>query len=114
MEIKIYHNNKCSKSNLALNALKNQQMDFTVVNYLENPPSLAELKNILKLLNLSPSELIRTGEPLFKEKFKGKNLSEEALLLAMIENPILIQRPIIVRGATAVIARSEEAIHHII
>lgn len=108
--MKIYHNSRCSKSNAALKALESQNIDFTVVNYLENSPSVEELKEILNLLGIAPLELMRTGEAVFKEKIKGKNLSDEELIMAMHENPILIQRPIIIKGNKAVIARSEEAI----
>lgn len=114
MSIKIYHNSRCSKSNAALKALENSGTDFTVVNYLENPPSLEELKAILKMLGMTPIELMRSGELLFKEKIKGRNLSDQQLLAAMLEYPILIQRPIIINGDKAVIARSEEAIDNII
>lgn len=114
MSITIYHNSKCSKSNIALKELENEQLDFIIVNYLENPPSVEELKAILKKLGLTPLELMRNNEPVFKEKIKGKNLSDEELIAAMYENPILIQRPILVRGDKAVIARSEEAIDSIL
>lgn len=114
MSIKIYHNSRCSKSNTALRALESQNTEFTIINYLEKPPSVSELKDILKLLNIGPLELMRTGETDFKEKVKGKNLSDEELIVLMHENPILIQRPIIIKGNKAVIARSEEAIASIL
>lgn len=114
MSIKIYHNNRCSKSNAALKALQNQQNSFTVVNYLENPPSVAELKELVAQLGIKPLELVRTNETIFKEKYKGHVLSDEDLLLAMHENPILIQRPIIIKDGKAVIARTEEAINEIL
>lgn len=114
MSITIYHNSRCSKSNAALKALESQNSEFTIVNYLENPPSIEELKNILKMLDIAPLALMRINETIFKDKVKGKNLSDEELILAMHENPILIQRPIIVRDGKAVIARSEEEINKII
>lgn len=114
MSMKIYHNSRCSKSNAALKALEGQDSEFTIVNYLENPPSVEELKAILKLLEISPLQLMRTNEEVFKEKIKGRNLSDEDLIATMYENPILIQRPIIIKGDKAVIARSEEAINGII
>lgn len=114
MSIKIYHNSRCSKSNAALRALESQNKEFTIINYLENPPSVSELKDILKLLGIAPMELMRKGEDVFKESVKDKNLSDEELIVLMHENPILIQRPIIIRGDKAVIARSEEAISSIL
>ncbi|WP_343531794.1 arsenate reductase family protein [Pedobacter sp.] len=113
MSIKIYHNSRCSKSNAALRALESQNKDFTIINYLENPPSVSEIKDILKLLGMAPLELMRTGETVFKEKIKGKNLSDEELVALMHENPILIQRPIIIQDGNAFIARSEEALNFI-
>ena len=114
MNIKIYHNSRCSKSNAALRAIGSQGAEFTIVNYLENPPSVNELKDVLKLLGITPLELMRTGETVFKEKVKNKNLSDDELIALMHENPILIQRPIIIKGNKAVIARSEEAIASIL
>ncbi len=114
MSIKIYHNSRCSKSNAALCALESKNTELTIINYLENPPSVNELKNILKLLGIVPLTLMRTGETVFKEKVKGKNLSDEELIVLMHENPILIQRPIVIKGNKAVIARSEEAIASIV
>jgi len=114
MSIKIYHNSRCSKSNAALHALEKKNIPFSIINYLENPPSVSELQDILKRLNISPLELMRTEETVFKEKVKGRDLSDEALILLMHENPILIQRPIIINGDRAIIARSEEAIASII
>ena len=114
MCIKIYHNSRCSKSNAALSALESEHTEFTIINYLENPPSVSELKDILKLLGITPIALMRTGESVFKESVKGKNLSDEELIILMHENPILMQRPIIIKGNKAVIARSEEAIESIL
>jgi len=114
MSIKIYHNNRCSKSNTALNALQNQKADFTVVDYLENPPSIAELKELIAQLGIKPLELVRANEPIFKEKYKGRALTDEDLIIAMHENPILIQRPIIIKDGKAVITKSEEAINAIL
>lgn len=114
MSIEIYHNSRCSKSNAALRALESQNTEFTIINYLENPPSVSELKDILKLLGIVPMELMRKGEDVFKESVKDKNLSDEELIVLMHENPILIQRPIIIKGDKAVIARSEEAIASIL
>lgn len=73
-------------------------MAFEVRNYLENPPSEAEIAEVLKKAGIHARELIRTGEAVYKEKFKGKELSEEDWIKAMAENPILIERPVIIRG----------------
>lgn len=112
--ITIYHNNSCTKSRIALATLTKSGEDFEVVNYLEDVPSVAKLKEIIGKLNIKPHDLIRTTEALYKEKFKDKNLSDEEWIDVMHENPTLIQRPIIVNGEEAVIARTEDALDEII
>ncbi|WP_199119493.1 arsenate reductase family protein [Pedobacter sp. ASV28] len=114
MSLKIYHNSQCSKSNAAWSALENHHIDFITINYLENPPSVEELKELIQQLGITPLELVRVNETIFNEKYRGKNLTDEELIVAMHENPILIQRPIIVKDDKAVIARSEEAIRSIL
>lgn len=114
MSITIYHNSRCSKSNAALKEITQSGEPFEVVNYLETVPSIAELKSILAKLDLKPFDIVRKMEKIYLEKFKGKELSDEEWINALHENPILIQRPIIVNGGKAVIARSEEAIDSIL
>src|SRR4051812_28592732 len=108
--IKIYHNNTCSKSLCALTVLEESGQPFKMINYLETTPTAEELSIILKQLGITAHELIRKGEPLYKEKYEGKNLSNDEWILAMVENPILIERPIIVSDKGAVIARPAEKI----
>lgn len=112
--IQIYHNSRCTKSRCALDLLENSGKEFEVVKYLENTPSVEELKDILKKLNIPAIELVRKGETIWKEQFKDQDLSEEALIEVMVANPILIERPIIVNGDKAVIARPTENILSII
>lgn len=114
MSIKIYHNKSCSKSRAALKEITQSGEVFEVINYLETLPSIAELKSILDKLKLKPFDIVRKTEKIYLEEFKGKELSDEEWINALHENPILIQRPIIVNGDKAVIARSEEAIDSII
>ena len=114
MSITIYHNSRCSKSNAALKEITQSGEPFEVVNYLETVPSIADLKSILGKLNLKPFDIVRKTEKVYLEKFKGKELSDEEWIKVLHENPILIQRPIIVNGDKAVIARSEEAIDSIL
>ena len=113
-KIKIYHNNSCSKSREALKAITQSGNEFEVVNYLEEVPSMAELKSILAKLNVKPIDIVRKTEKIYLEKFKGKVLTDEEWIIAMHENPILIQRPIVVDGDIAVVARSEEELDKII
>lgn len=113
-KIKIYHNNSCSKSREALKAITQSGNDFEVINYLQEVPSVAELKSILTKLNIKPFDLVRKTEKVYLEKFKGKDLTDQDWIVALHENPMLIQRPILVDGEIAVIARSEEELDKIL
>ncbi|NVK52669.1 MAG: arsenate reductase (glutaredoxin) [Flavobacteriaceae bacterium] len=112
--IKIYHNNRCSKSRCGLEILENASTKFEVVKYLENPPSKKELTHIIALLKIAPIELVRKNEAIWKENFKGKNLSDSEIIDAMILYPKLIERPIVINGTKAVIGRPPELIKDII
>lgn len=112
--IKIYHNNRCSKSRSGLEVLENSGKPFEVIKYLEDVPTEKELKDIIKLLGVKPIDLVRKNEAIWKENFKGKDLSDSDIIKAMIENPKLIERPIIINGNKAVIGRPAEVILGII
>lgn len=103
--IKIYHNPRCSKSRQALQLVNERSEEVEVIEYLKNPPTVDELKVIVRKLNIRPQELIRKGESIFKTNFKGKELSDDQWIQAMVDQPILIERPIIVKGDKAVIGR---------
>lgn len=112
--IKIYHNNRCGKSRSGLEILEKSGKPFEIVKYLEDVPSAKELKDIIKLLGIKTIELVRQNEPIWKEHFKGKHFSDSEIIKAMVENPKLIERPIIINGNKAVIGRPAEAILDII
>lgn len=112
--ITIYHNNRCSKSREGVCFLENNKTDFQVINYMENVPTKDELKDLLKKLKLPAIELVRKKETIWIEQYKGKELTEDQVIEAMIENPKLIERPIIVNGNKAVIARPTERINEIL
>ena len=112
--IKIYHNNRCRKSREGLAILENSQQPFEIINYLENPPSRQELKDILKKLGISPNELVRKNEKLWKEDFKDKSLSDDQLIDIMVSNPKLIERPIVIYNENAIIGRPPEKIKSIL
>lgn len=112
--IKIYHNNRCSKSRCGVEILENSGKDFEIVKYLDNVPSEKELTEIISLLNISPIDLVRKGEKIWKENYKGKELSNSQVIKAMVENPKLIERPIVINGNKAVIGRPPESILEII
>ena len=109
--IKIYHNPRCGKSREGLEVLEKSEQTFQVVKYLEEVPSKKELKTLIGYLNIAPEELIRKNEAIWKEKYKGKNLSDEEMIAAMVENPKLIERPIVVKDKKAVIGRPSEKIN---
>lgn len=112
--IKIYHNNRCRKSREGLQILEESGKKFEIINYLENVPSKKELKSIIDFLGISPIELIRKNESIWKEKFKNKNLKDEEIIKAMIDFPKLIERPIVINGNKAAIGRPPSNILEII
>ncbi|CAM1357985.1 conserved hypothetical protein [Tenacibaculum sediminilitoris] len=112
--IKIYHNPRCSKSRQGLEILENSGKEFEIVKYLETIPTQEKLKEIIKLLNISPIDLVRKNEKIWKEKYKGKELSDTEIIKAMVEIPKLIERPIVINGNKAVVGRPPETIKEII
>ena len=115
MSTKIYHNTRCSKSRATVAILEQNDVDFEVVNYLVEPPSEIEIKDILKDLGISARELMRKGETKYKELgLSDKSLSEKELISAMLEFPILIERPIVRTEKGVAIGRPPENIIAII
>ncbi|MCX7355850.1 MAG: arsenate reductase (glutaredoxin) [Alphaproteobacteria bacterium] len=109
MAVVIYHNPRCSKSRETLALLEAKGAKPKIVEYLKEPPSAAELKAILKKLGLAPRELMRRKEPPYAAlKLDNPKLSDDALVEAMVENPVLIERPIVVNGAKAALGRPPE------
>ena len=109
MPVTILHNPRCSKSRQSLELLTNNGVDAQVILYLQDPPTSSEIKNILKKLNLSPSEILRRGETRFKElAISLEDIDDDQLITLMAENPILIERPIIFNETKAVIGRPPE------
>lgn len=112
--ITIYHNNRCSKSRQGVQILEEAGKEFEIVKYLEDIPTKEELTNIIDLLGITPIDLVRKNEAIWKEQYKGKELSNDEVIIAMVNNPKLIERPIIVNGNKAVIGRPPEKILDII
>jgi len=111
MSWQLYHNPRCSKSRAALALLKEKNINFETVLYLENPPTTDEIKRVLSVLNFaSARQLMRTGEAVYKELGLANIDDEQALILAMIANPKLIERPILVGDKRAAIGRPLENI----
>ena len=112
--MKIYHNPRCSKSRQGLAILEASKLNFEIIKYLETPPSKDELTKIIKLLGIDPIDLVRKKEAIWKENYKGKTLTYSEIINAMVENPKLIERPIIINNGKAVIGRPPEIIKTIL
>lgn len=112
--IKIYHNPRCRKSREGLQLLENSGKEFEIVKYLENIPTENELKEIIQKLNITPLELVRKTEKIWKEEYKAKKLTDNEIVKAMVDNPKLIERPIVIHNNQAVIGRPAEKITVII
>ncbi|GGE72010.1 arsenate reductase [Streptosporangium jomthongense] len=107
--IRIFHNPRCSKSRQTLELLKEQGIEPEIIRYLETPPTEQELTNILKTLNREPRELMRTGEKEYKELgLDNPDLSHGQLIAAMVANPKLIERPIVLANGKAEVGRPPE------
>ena|SRR6218665_1005092 len=108
--ITIYHNTRCSKSRDVCSILEKKKVKAKVIEYLKTPPTQKEIKALLKMLNMKADELVRKNEPLFKEQFADKKFTQAQWIKALAENPILIERPIIVKGNKAIIGRPPESV----
>jgi arsenate reductase len=106
--IQLFHNSRCSKSRQCLSLLENSGKKFEIIKYLENPPSIAELTELISKLGINPIDLVRKKEKLWIEEFKNNGLSAKELIEIMVKNPILIERPIVIKGDIAVVARPLE------
>lgn len=104
-DLTIYHNPKCSKSRATLALLQSRGVAPRIVEYLKTPPTAAELKAIVARLGIRPEQLVRKGEEVFRAKHAGRKLTDAGWIAAMVDDPILIERPIVVRGDRAVIGR---------
>jgi len=115
MRVTIYHNPRCTKSRLTLALLEKKGIKPEVVEYLTSPPSKGTMKNILKMLSCDPRSLMRKGESEYKDlALDDENFSDDDLIEAMLKNPILIERPIVVTKGKAVIGRPPENILEIL
>lgn len=115
MTATIYHNPRCSKSRATLKLLQEKGVDLEIVAYLKTPPSASELKSVLQKLGVGAREIMRKKEPPYKQLDLGRDdLSEDALIEALVENPILIERPIVVNGNRAAIGRPPETVLDIV
>ncbi len=111
MSVTIYHNPRCSKSRQTLEILNSQNVDVEIIEYLKTSPDAETLKQILSYLNIPARELLRKGESAYKEAgLDDTSLSEDDVIAAMVEHPILIERPVVVNNGKAAIGRPPESV----
>jgi arsenate reductase len=106
----VYHNTRCSKSREACSILEDKSIAFDTIEYLKTPPTQKQLKEILKMLGIKAEALVRKSEPVYKEKYADKKLTESQWIKALVEHPVLIERPILVKNNKAIIGRPIEKV----
>lgn len=107
-EFTIYHNPRCTKSRQTLALLQERGVEPRIIEYLKEPPTKNELKALVAKLSLKPAQLVRQGEEIYKTRYAGKKLNDAQWIDAMVADPILIERPIVVSGQRAVVGRPPE------
>jgi len=110
VKAKIYHTPRCSKSRATLALLNERGLDVDIVEYLATPPTADEIRRLLKLLKLAPFDLIRRGEPAFRESGLDADSPAEELVALMAREPVVIERPIVVIGRSARLGRPPERV----
>jgi arsenate reductase len=103
--VQILHNPRCGKSRNCLAFLNDSDTKYEIINYLENPLSVDEIRELIKKLGINPIELVRQKETIWTENYKGKTLTDEGILNTLAKHPILIERPIVINGDKAIIGR---------
>ena len=106
--LQILHNPRCGKSRNCLAFATEANVSFEIINYLENPLNIDDLRVLLKKLDIKPLELVRQKESVWTENYKGKSLTDKAIITALAKYPILIERPILIDGDKAIIGRDIE------
>ena len=115
MDTVIYHNPKCSKSRATLALLREHGIEPEIVEYLKTPPDALTLAEILRRLGTGPRDLMRKREPVFRERnLSDPGLDDTALIAAMVADPILIERPIVLHGGRARVGRPPESVLEIL
>ena len=112
--IKIYHNNRCRKSREGLQTVQASEKPYEIIDYISSPLSAKDLEEIISILEISPIDLIRQNEAIWKSNFKGKQWSDQQLIEAMATHPKLIERPIVIHNNKGVIGRPKERILEIL
>ena len=115
MSVTIFHNPRCSKSRQTLSLIQEKNIDINIIEYLKTPPDISQLKQILKQLGYEPRQLMRKSEQIYKDLDLGnENKTAADLIIAMTQNPILIERPIVFSGEKAAIGRPPESVLNIL
>ena len=115
MSVTIFHNPRCSKSRQTLSLIQEKNIDINIIEYLKTPPDISQLKQILKQLGCEPRRLMRKSEQIYKDlDLENENKTAEDLVIAMTQNPILIERPIVLSGEKAAIGRPPESVLNIL
>jgi arsenate reductase len=110
MNIKIYHNQRCTKSRQTLALLEKETTDFKIIEYLKNPLSFDEIKEIIEKLAIKPIDLIRKNEEIWRDNYKGKEMTDLEIIKVMEGNPKLIERPIVINERKGIIGRPHEKV----
>lgn len=110
MNIKIYHNPRCTKSRQTLALLKKETTDFKIIEYLKDPLSFDEIKEIIEKLAIKPIDLIRKNEEIWRDNYKGKEMTDLEIIKVMEGNPKLIERPIVINKKHGIIGRPPEKV----
>lgn len=108
--IQIYHNPRCGKSRNCMLFLEESNNEFEVINYLKTPPTASELVALLKKLKFKPIDLVRQKETIWIENYKDKKMTDAEIIQTMAENPILIERPIVIKNGEAIVGRDLEKV----
>ncbi|HLG03427.1 MAG TPA: arsenate reductase family protein [Bacteroidia bacterium] len=110
----VWHKPNCAKSLEVMKVLRDEGVKPEIFEYLVEKPTVAQLKDVLGKLGMRAEALVRKKEPIFKEKFEGKRMTEEKWIKAMVKYPILIERPILIKGDKAIIGRPTERVKEFI
>lgn len=111
MTLTIWHNPRCSKSRATLSLLHERGLEPTIIEYLESPPTIEDIRRVLEILKKTPRDVVRKGEDVYKTLgLDSPDISDAELIKAMSENPILIERPIVINGDKAALGRPPESV----
>jgi len=112
--IRIFHNPRCRKSRETLEIIRQAGHEPEIIEYLQTPPSASELKDLLRRMDKKPEEIIRKGEDIFKLTYKGKSLTDDEWINVLVQNPKLMERPIVVNGEKVALGRPPENVKNIL